>query len=260
MTRLQDAHVLVTGGSEGIGLETARLCLSAGAHVTVLSRSPDKLAAAAHSLSAPACLRTVSADVTDADALTTQVSGLPPVDVLIAAAGGAVPGHFDALDTDALREQYELNYLGTVHAVRTVLPVMLERRHGHLVLVSSAAALIGVFGYGAYSPAKAAVRNLAEVLDAEYADRGIRVAVAYPPDTLTPGFEREAVAKPSQTQAVSAMVAPLTPQRVAAAIVRGIEKDRRVITADRTTAALARATSLVAPLARMSMRRVVRQL
>lgn len=256
MTKLDGAHVLITGGSEGIGLETARLLLTCGATVTVLSRSADKLAAAAGEVPG---IRTVSGDVTDEVALSAAVAALEPVDVLIAAAGGAEPGHFLELSSDSLRSQLDVNYLGSLHAVRAVLPGMLERGHGHVVLVSSVAALCGVFGYGGYSPAKAALVNLADVLTAEYADRGLTVGVLFPPDTITPGFERENVTKPAETVAVSASIKPLPAPVVARALVKGIEHNRRTITADPASALLARATSVFAPVVRLSMRRTVRK-
>jgi len=255
VTSLAGAHVLVTGGSEGIGLETARLLLERGSRVSLLSRSADKLAAARASLGD---VTTASADVTDEPALRAAVEALGPVDVLVAAAGGAEPQHFLDLTPDALRRQMDLNYFGALNAVRAVLPGMLAAGRGHVVLVSSAAALCGVFGYGGYGPAKAALRNLAEVLEAEHP--AVRVAVAYPPDTLTPGFERENLTKPRETAAVSAMVKPLPPERVARSIVTGIERNRRTITADASTALLARGTSVVAPGVRAVMRRTVRRL
>jgi 3-dehydrosphinganine reductase len=152
----------------------------------------------------------------------------------------------------------DLNYFGAVNAVRAVLPGMLGAGRGHVVLVSSAAALCGVFGYGGYGPAKAALRNLAEVLEAEHP--ALRFAVAYPPDTLTPGFERENRTKPRETAAVSAMAKPVSPERVARSIVTGIEKDRRTITTGASTTLLARGTSVVGPGVRAAMRRTVRRL
>lgn len=249
MTQLRGARVVITGGSEGIGLETARLMVERGAHVTLVSRSEAKLAAAKASLGE---VTTLAADVTRLDAL-------PPCDVLVASAGGAEPGHFLELTGEQLRSQLELNYLGAVNAVRAVLPGMLAAGRGHVVLLSSVAGLTGVFGYGGYGPAKAALRNLAEVLEAEFGDRGITVAVAYPPDTLTPGFARENLTKPAETAAVSAKIKPVPPEQVARAVVAGIEKDRRTITADAGSAVMARAASVVGPAVRASMRRTVRK-
>ena len=85
----------------------------------------------------------------------------------------------------------EIDYFGTLHAVRAVVPAMVERRRGHLVLVSSTVAHVGVYGYSAYAPAKHAVRGLAETLRPELKPHGITVACAYPPDTDTPGYAEE---------------------------------------------------------------------
>ena len=85
----------------------------------------------------------------------------------------------------------ELNYFGTLYPVRAVVPSMIERRQGHLMLVSSAAGIVGVYGYSAYAPAKFAVRGLAETLRAELKPHGIVVGCAYPPDIDTPGLEAE---------------------------------------------------------------------
>jgi 3-dehydrosphinganine reductase len=134
---------------------------------------------------------------------------------------------------------------------------MREARRGHVVLVSSAAALTGVYGYGGYGPAKAGLRNLAEVLVAEHP--WLTVSVAYPPDTLTPGFARENRTKPPETAAVSALVKPVSAEHVARALVDGVERDRRTITADPATALLARLPLVAAPVARASMRRAVRR-
>ncbi len=253
MTRLAGAHVVVTGGSEGIGLETARLARDRGARVSIVSRSPDKLAAAQREVD----VATAVADVTDEPALHEALRGLGPCDVLVAAAGGAEPARLLEADTAALLRQVELNLLGALHAVRGVLPGMLAAGRGHVVLVSSAAALTGVYGYGGYGPAKAGLRNLAEVLRAEHPE--LTVAVAYPPDTLTPGFARENLSKPAETAAVSALVKPVTAEHVARALVDGVERDRLTITADPATALLARLPLVAGPVARASMRRAVRR-
>lgn len=255
--RLAGAHAVVTGGSSGIGLATARELHGRGARVSLVARDGERLAAAAARVGAGCGW--ASADVTDRDALGRAVgeltAGQGPVDLLVCSAGAAHAGYVEELDEAVFRAQMELNYFGTLHAVRAVLPAMLERGRGGIVAISSAAALVGVFGYVAYAPAKHAVRGLCEALHAEVGRRGIYVACAYPPDTLTPGFEVENRIKPAETAAVSAMVAPKPPEVVAAAIARGIGRGQRVITADLQTALLARAGGLVGPLAERVMAR-----
>ncbi|HOT81168.1 MAG TPA: SDR family NAD(P)-dependent oxidoreductase, partial [Microthrixaceae bacterium] len=193
MTKLAGAHVIVTGGSEGIGLATAQLAARRGATVSLIARRPDVLAEAAASIGGP--VGTAAADVTDAAALATAIDGLVaaqgPCDVLVCCAGYALPGYFDDLPVEEFDRHMQVNYLGAVHAVRAVLPSMRARRRGHVIVTSSTAGIIGVFGYGAYSPTKFAIRGLAEVLRAETVGDGIGVGIVYPPDTKTPGFDRE---------------------------------------------------------------------
>ena len=255
MTQLAGAHVLVTGGSSGIGLATAARGLDRGAAaVSIVARDPDRLAAARAQLAARAPAARVSsapADVADASALAAAVDELVgelgPVDVLVTSAGEARPGHFTDLPDDVFRSQMEVGYFGTLHATRAVVPSMIARQRGHLVFVSSTVALVGVYGYSAYAPAKCAVRGLAETLRPELKPHGIVVACAYPPDTDTPGLARENEHKPEATKRISATIKPRSADAVAEAIVRGIERDRIVITADPQTAALFRAGGLVTP-------------
>jgi 3-dehydrosphinganine reductase len=260
MTALAGAHVVITGGSSGIGLATARVAVARGARVSLLARDAARLADAAAAVGAVA---TASVDVAQGDALRSAIDSLVaqggPCDVLITAAGSAHPGYFDRLDDAVFREQMEVDYFGTLHAVRAVVPSMIERGRGHLVTLSSTAGLIGVFGYSAYAPAKYAVRGLAETLRSELAPHGIVVACAYPPDTRTPGFDAENALKPPETERISAGIKPREADDVARAIVRGIEKDRLVITADAQTAALARGAGLLGPYVRWSMDRQIRK-
>lgn len=267
MTTLDGAHVLVTGGSSGIGLEVARRALTRGAHVSIVARDPERLATAADVLEREVgdATRVAAepADVTDPEqlerALSLLTAQLGPVDVLVANAGAAVPGHFEDLSLEVFRSQMELNYFGVLHSVRAVLPSMIERRRGHLVLVSSAAGVVGVYGYSAYSPTKFAVRGLAETLRAELRPFGILAACAFPPDTDTPGLARESTTKPEATKSFSESIKVRSPDAVGAAIVRGIERDRLVITADLSTSLLARASGLLGPVVRRSMDRHVRR-
>jgi len=263
MTDLAGRHVCITGGSEGIGLAVARGALHRGAKVSLLARRLERLHEVQAELTTNGqTVAVAAADVSDDEATSAAIDELVaahgPVDVLVTMAGYAAPGYFTDLPGDEFRREMDVNYFGTLHAIRAVVPKMTERRAGHLVLVSSTAGLIGVFGFSAYSPTKFAIRGLGESLRAELKPSGIAVSIVYPPDTETPGFARENLTKPAETARISGTIAPKSAEHVAEAILSGIERDRLIITADAMTAALARGAGVMGPLVRTLMDRDVR--
>lgn len=245
---LTGAHAIVTGGSAGIGLAVAERLAARGARVSLIARDPGRLAVAAARVPGAAW---APADVTDPRALAAAIDALVavhgPCDVLVTSAGAAHPGYFLELDDAVFRAQMELDYFGTLHAIRSVLPSMVERRRGTVVGISSDAGLIGVFGYTAYGATKFAVRGLLDALRAEMRPHGVHVLCAYPPDTDTPGFAAENALKPPETAAISAGIRLRSAEEVAASIVAGIERSRVVITADVQSALLARVAGLLRP-------------
>jgi 3-dehydrosphinganine reductase len=253
--------VIVTGGSEGIGLATAQAAARKGAKVSLIARRADVLAAAAGTIDG-AC-QFAAADVTDAGALAAAIDDLVerqgPCDVLVCCAGYALPGYFEELPIDEFERHVRVNYLGAVHAIRAVTPAMRTRRSGHVLVTSSTAGIVGVFGYSAYSPTKFAVRGLAEVLRAELVRDRIRVGIIYPPDTQTPGFDRENLTKPPETAALSEAISPISAEKMADRIISGIERDRFQIFADPTTALLARTSGLIGPVVRRQFDRTARR-
>ena len=267
MTSLAGAHVLITGGSAGIGAATAARALERGARVSIVARDAERLATAADELEAlvadPTRVAAEPADVTNPEmfehALSLLIAQFGPVDVLVANAGGARPGHFEELPASVFREQMDLNYFGTLNPIRAVVPSMIERAQGHLMLVSSDAGIIGVYGYSAYSPAKFAVRGLAETLRSELKPYGIVVGCAYPPDTDTPGLAREDETKPAATASISAKIKVRSAEDVGKGIVAGIERDRLMVTFDNATAVLVRIGGLLGPAVRATMDRHVRR-
>jgi 3-dehydrosphinganine reductase len=261
---LQGAHVLVTGGSSGIGLATARLAVERGARVSLMARRTDVLDEAAASLRAAGGKVAVAAtDVADASqvdaAIATLTGALGAVDIAICSAGQARPGYFQELDPDLFRQMMDVNYFGTVNVVRAVTPAMIERRGGSIVGVSSAAGLVGVFGYTAYAPTKFAVRGFLESLRGELLPYGIHVGCSFPPDTDTPQLEDENRYKPRETKAISGTIKPLSAERVAKSIVKGIEKERFAIVPDVSTRGLAKLAGIAPGLVTMVMDRAVRK-
>jgi 3-dehydrosphinganine reductase len=98
----------------------------------------------------------------------------------------------------------QVNYFGCYHTARALLPGMLARRAGHLCFVSSMIYVNPMAGFSSYAPSKAAVRALADCLRSETQGTGVSISVAYPPDTQTPGFDKENETKPGATQAICA--------------------------------------------------------
>jgi 3-dehydrosphinganine reductase len=245
MTTIAGAHVLITGGSSGIGLASARQLAAKGARVSLVARGSDRLAVAEAELQAlGATVAVAAADVADQAAVEGAVAALAgqlgPVDILVACAGLTYPGHFTTLDGQHFRRLMEVNYFGMLYAISAVTPAMVERRRGHIIGVSSTAGLIGVFGYSAYCPTKFAVRGLLETLRCELAPHGVQVGCAFPPDTDTPQLAFEEPLKPAETKAISGSIKPIAATKVAEAIVGGIERDRFWIMADAQTRLLAR--------------------
>ncbi|MEZ5116056.1 MAG: SDR family oxidoreductase [Candidatus Nanopelagicales bacterium] len=246
MTAIAGAHALVTGGSSGIGLATALELGRRGARVSLVARRPEPLQEAEDLLRRNGIpVATASADVSDREAITAAVRDLEdrqgPCDVLVTSAGMSRPGRFLELADEHLERLMAVNYFGTVWPVRAVVPGMVERRRGSVVGVSSAAGLIGVYGYTAYGASKFAVRGLLEALRGEVAPYGVHVGVVCPPDVDTPMLAEEAQWKPPETAAISGTIAPIPAEQVAVAIARGVQRERFWITCDAQTAAVLRA-------------------
>jgi len=245
-----DAHVVVTGGSSGIGRAFVRRVVAAGARVSVIALDDEALASTDAELRRlGATYGIAGADVSDECAVTAAVAAvtkqLGPCDQLLTCAGIAHPGYFEQLDDSVFRRTMEIDYFGTLHALRAVVPSMMERRTGSVVGISSAAGLVGIFGYTPYAPPKFAVRGLLEALRCELAPYGVHVGCVCPADTDTPQLAYENRFKPPETRAISGQIKPLAADRVAAAIVRGTERGDFLIMADWQTRLLARTAGLL---------------
>uniref|UniRef100_A0AAX7T864 3-dehydrosphinganine reductase n=1 Tax=Astatotilapia calliptera TaxID=8154 RepID=A0AAX7T864_ASTCA len=206
--KLNGAHVVVTGGSSGIGKCIAIECYKQGAFITLVARDEEKLLQAKKEVEKFA--------INDKQAQEK----LGPVDMLVNCAGTSVSGKFEEVEVDRFKKLMEVNYLGSVYPTRAVITTMKERRMGRIMFVSSQAGQIGLFGYTAYSPSKFALRGLAESLQMEIKPYNIYVTVAYPPDTDTPGLAEENKTKPLETKLISETSGVCQPDQVAKIIVR----------------------------------------
>ncbi len=227
-------HVLVTGGSKGIGLHIASTFAKRGNYsVSILARSTKDLEKAKNQLLVAypdVSINSFAADTTDPvlleKALNEAMGTVGPIDVLVCNAGLSIP----KLCVDTTMEEYEtqaqVNYLGTVRTAKLVLPSMMERGKGHIIFVSSVMGVLGFAGYSSYAPTKWAIRGFADCLHNELQGTGIGVSVAYPPDTDTPGFQTENKHKSDLCMLVNDALGSKTfsPETVASRIVSMYER------------------------------------
>ncbi|WP_412064819.1 SDR family NAD(P)-dependent oxidoreductase [Rhizobium sp. SYY.PMSO] len=249
-------HVIVTGGSSGIGLAIAKLYAARGARVSLLSRHPGRLEEARAEIAAlqgvdGSLIQTVSVDVASAartmEAVELCEASFGPCDILIASAGVVEPQAFDAMPASVFDEQIAINFLGTANAVRAVYKSMKSRRRGDIMMISSGAALIGIFGYTAYCASKSALAAFAEALSAEAAAAGVRVSICFPPDTLTPQYRREISLRPLEAEILMGSVKPWSAEAVASRIVRGLDRGQAKIYFGFSLTALAYFGPLIKP-------------
>jgi len=219
----KNKHVLITGGSSGIGYAAAQKLVGWGATVTLLARRQAELDAAKAKLG-ERC-HVVSVDVSKLEQVREKVGAhlaAHPADMLINNAGVVMPGRFLELKDDEFRWMMDINYFGTVNMCRVVLPHLVARGGGQVLNVSSMAGVIGIYGYTAYAASKFALVGFSEALRAEMWPHGITVSVCYPPDTETPQLAFENQYKPAETKAIAGNVKTMSADAVAQAMLDGM--------------------------------------
>eukprot|EP00659_Diplonema_papillatum_P014069 gene14069-21535_t len=201
--------VYITGGSEGIGKSMAADLVARGAHVVILARRAEVLQKAAEDIEKAVefggSISWSTMDVTAIDSVEKCVAGLVAKhgapDYLILSAGASYPGYFLEQPVEDFAKCMQLNYMGTVNVIKRTVPHMISNGGGRIMIVSSAAGVVSLIGYGSYSPTKYALRGLGDCLRSELNGFNVKVCVCYPPDTDTPGFAKENESKPKETLA-----------------------------------------------------------
>ncbi|WP_448335075.1 SDR family oxidoreductase [Bellilinea sp.] len=234
----QNKKVLITGGSSGIGLALASLLIQHQAKVCILARTPENLQKAVCELenthpSPDVEISSLTADVSDSanlnQALSTLLSRWGKVDILINSAGVAHPGEFWQLEEKIFHHMMQINYFGTVNAIRAVLPEMLTEKNGIIVNMSSVVGYMNIYGYTAYGASKYAVTGLSDALRMELKPHGIQVSLVYPPDTDTPQLAYENQYKPYVTKVLASSGGILKPDQVAREILIGVARRKYII-------------------------------
>ena len=190
MSKLQGKLAVVTGGTTGIGVATAKRFVDEGAYVFITGRRRKELDEAVKAIGRS--VAGVQGDVSkleDLDRLYETVKRKGKIDVLVANAGigefaalaSLTEAHFDKL--------FDLNVKGTLFTVQKALPLMNDG--GSIILIGSVASVKGTASFGTYGATKAAVRNLVRTWTVELKDRRIRSNVLSPGPIKTPLVERQ---------------------------------------------------------------------
>lgn len=220
--------MIVTGASSGIGAELSRQSAARGFRVLCIARRAERLERLRSEIvDAGGAAETLTFDVTESNAAATIVETalrtFGRIDVVVNNAGRGDFGPLLEQSDDAIEAQLRLNLIGPLQLSRAALP-LIEATHGQLVFVGSSIARVPLPNYGAYAPAKAALRAATITLRRELRDRGI--AVTY----VDPGVVASEWHNASGMQR-NQLVRVASPQFVAKAILRGIERRAAVVNA-----------------------------
>ena len=264
-----DQHAIITGGSSGIGKAVAKLLAQQGANISLIARDRALLEIARQEINRVVSnsqqkILIFSADVSQQQEITAAIQNaiaqLGTPRLLITSAGIAHPGYFAEIPTEVFERTMAVNYFGSLYAVKAVVPAMEQAEVGNIVLISSGAGLIGIYGYSAYCPSKFALRGLAESLRGELKPKGITVTIVYPPDTDTPQLAAENKIKPLETKKITATAQTWTAAAVAQQIIKGVEQRRFAIAPGVELTVVNRLHSLISPLLNWHFDRIVKQI
>jgi NAD(P)-dependent dehydrogenase (short-subunit alcohol dehydrogenase family) len=190
MGKLDGKIALITGGSTGIGLATAKLFQKEGAQVIVTGRNPEGIAAAQKELGAAAVA--IASDTSKIKDATTLIDIIRQkfgrIDILFANAGIARFQPFGEIEESFFDEHFNINVKGLFFTVQAALPLIPSG--GSILLTASVVSKKGFPGSSVYAATKAAVRSFGRTLATELAPRGIRVNTLSPGPIETPLFDK----------------------------------------------------------------------
>jgi NAD(P)-dependent dehydrogenase (short-subunit alcohol dehydrogenase family) len=204
MKTLEEKVAVITGGSSGIGLATAKRFVNEGAHVVITGRREKELKAAAASIGGN--VTTVVGDVSrleDLDRLYTAVKEQHGhFDILFANAGAGTIAPLAAATEAHFDQTFDVNVKGMFFTVQKALPLIKDG--GSIILTSSVSNVLGLPGFSAYAASKAAVRSFARAWTLELKDRGIRVNSVSPGPINTPALATTTGLTPEQAEQAAA--------------------------------------------------------
>ncbi len=182
MKNLKDKVVVITGGSKGIGRETAKLYAQEGAKVIITGRRLEPLQTTSRLINQTGTCDYVQGDVTSIDdcmhVVNTVVDKYGQIDVLINNAGMSMRGLFENTTLELFHKIMAINFNGAVNMTKLALPHLIKSK-GNIVFISSLSGLKGIPGIAPYGTAKMALTGFSESLSAELHHHGVRVGIVY---------------------------------------------------------------------------------
>ena len=166
------------GASDGLGAALARKLSAAGAEVILSSRSEDKLNEVAAAL--PGRAHVVTVDVANTDSVRRAAEEVGQIDGMVYTAGVYWPMKAQEWDAEQAEAMGDINFVGAMRAVGAVVPQMVARDAGHIVLTGSLSGFRGLPGAIGYAASKAGVMALGESLQCDFYGTGVRVQIANP--------------------------------------------------------------------------------
>jgi short-subunit dehydrogenase len=229
---LSDTHVLITGGSKGIGAAAATALRGRGARLTLVARESDELHRVAGAVGGLA----IPTDLTDAtqfaDLVARAESEQGPLDVLVNNAALGASRHFGTLTAEDVRRTLTVNLLAPMELARQAVRSMVPRGHGAIVNVSSLAGELAFPNLATYGPSKAGLTMFSLDLQRDIRGSGVDVTAFVLGAVPNTGIYNESTLDNEVIQRLAAQLerfTRLTPQQIARRMVKTLESDRQGI-------------------------------
>ena len=212
MERLKGKTALITGGTSGIGLATAKLFLAEGARVAVTGRDQERLSAAQKELGGDTLvIRSEAGNLAEIDSLMEQVkTSFGQLDILFLNAASGTPGPIEMVSEEQFDEIVDICFKGIFFSIQKALPLL--SGNSSIIITSSIVNKTGSPNFSVYGASKAALRSLVQSLGLSLISRGIRVNAINPGPIDTGGFNRLPV-PPEMFQAIKNNIIDRSPSK-----------------------------------------------
>ncbi|ODV60464.1 3-dehydrosphinganine reductase [Ascoidea rubescens DSM 1968] len=243
---VKNQQVVISGGSQGLGLEFAKALFHRGAHVTIVARTVEKLQNSIKEIEPFRVDKSQELSYIDAD--VSVYSGCERVfnslkrspQIVLCCAGSSIPKLFLDLDGETLEDGIKVNYNTALFFSHAALKKMSQldqvpEQKRHILFFSSTVAFYSFIGYAQYAPLKAAIRNLADLLGQESIPYNVKISTIFPGNFISEGFLEEQKTKPEITSIIEGPSNPISVSKCCEIILNQLDKGQSIVTTDSIT-------------------------